>query len=135
MDTKQHKILVVEDDVPMREALVGRFKKEGFAVVAAGDGAAGQTVALSEKPDLIVLDILMPHIDGIAMLKKLREDTWGKAVPVVLLTNLQPDSEELNEAITTTDPAFFLIKSALTPGDIVQKVRERLAQDDLTAAT
>ena len=128
MDAPQHKILVVEDDAPMRETLVEKFKEENFTVVSAGDGDSGYTIALSEKPDLIVLDILMPHIDGIAMLKKLRVDAWGKGVPVVLLTNLQPNSEELNEAITTTDPAFFLLKSALTPGDIVQKVRERLEQ-------
>ena len=62
------------------------------------------------------------------MLKKLREDAWGKQVPVVLLTNLKPDSEQLNEAITTTDPAFFLLKSELMPGDIVEKVRQRLSE-------
>ena len=127
-EAQQKKVLVVEDDKPMRETLVEKFKAEGYMVVSAEDGAAGYTVATAEKPDIIVLDILMPHIDGIAMLKKLRQDPWGKDVPVVLLTNLAPSTEEMNEAIATTDPAFFLIKSQLSPGDIVGKVRERLTQ-------
>ncbi len=126
-------MLVVEDEAQLRKRLVDKFVAEEFQTIEAADGGVGLTLALSERPDIIVLDILMPRIDGIAMLKKLREDEWGKSVPVVLLTNLTPDSEQLNEAISTTDPAFFLIKSELLPGDIVEKVRQRLLEDEPTA--
>ena len=72
------KILIVEDEEIMLKALVEKFSSEGFEVVQAIDGEEGLKKALCEKPDIILLDILLPKMDGMAVLKKLREDTWGK---------------------------------------------------------
>jgi DNA-binding response OmpR family regulator len=129
-DIKNKKILlieIVEDEVSQRKALVDKFNREGFRVLQARDGEEGLRIALTEKPDIILLDILMPEIDGMTMLKKLRhENTWGKNVPVILLTNISPDSEKINKGITEDEPAYYLMKANCTIDDVVDKVKERL---------
>ena len=121
------KILIVEDDGPMRQTLGERFKHEGFNVITAVDGDSGIAMSREHHPDLLIVDILLPHTDGISMLKQIRvEGEWGKSVPVIILTNLPPHSEEMNEAIASTEPAYFLTKSSITPKEIVERVRERL---------
>jgi DNA-binding response OmpR family regulator len=126
------KILVieaVEDDLSLRSVLRTKFTNEGFRVLEAGDGEEGLIVALRERPDLIVLDILMPRMDGIAMMQKLRKtNEWGKAVPIVLLTNLSADDERINKAITENEPAYYLVKSNYTISDLVEKIKERLSR-------
>lgn len=123
------KILIVEDDSQMRIMLADTFKHEGFVVSTASDGAQGLSVALQEHPDLIILDLLLPHVDGMSMLKKLRaEGTWGAELPVIILTNMLPHSEDINEAIASTNPAYFLTKTNFKPGEIVERVRERLGR-------
>ncbi len=77
MDTQTKKILVVEDDVPELNALRDKFTREGFSILTAKNGEEGLAIALREHPDLILLDIIMPVMDGITMLVKLREDSWG----------------------------------------------------------
>lgn len=126
------KILVietVEDDTVLLEALHDRFTHEGFKVLAAKNGEEGLAVALAELPDLIVLDILMPKMDGLEMMQKLRQtNEWGKKVPIILLTNLSPDDEKINKAITENEPAYFIVKSNLKIADLVEKVKERISR-------
>jgi len=120
-------IEIVEDEVSLREALVYKFTKEGFRVFQAGDGEEGLALALKEKPDIILLDILMPKMNGMMVLNKLRsENVWGKNVPVILLTNSSPDEENISEGITKDEPAYYLIKSDSSIDDVVDKVNERL---------
>ena len=124
---KNKKILVVEDDAPMLRALVDKLRLEGFTALEAREGRAGLNIALEEKPDLILLDILMPIMDGLAMLKELRNaSTYGKTVPVILLTNLSADKEEIMRTVAETEPSYYLVKPNFTLSQIVAKVREQL---------
>ena len=128
--TSNKKILVieeVEDDASLRQVLHDKLSLEGFKVLEAKDGEEGLTIALREQPDLILLDILMPKMDGITMMKKLRSaNEWGKKVPIILLTNLDGHDEKINQAIAEDEPAYFVVKSNLSISDLVEKVRERL---------
>ena len=81
------KILIIEDDSSLRNVLQDKIKHEGFSVFTANDGQEGLETAIKEKPDCILLDVIMPKMSGIQMLKKLREHAWGKTVPVLLLSN------------------------------------------------
>ena len=120
-------ILIVEDDSSLRNVLHDKFILEGFDVLDAKDGEEGLALALSLHPDLILLDIVMPKMDGMTMMKKLREtDEWGKNVPVILLTNLSADDEKINQAIAVNEPAYYLVKSDYTISYLVEKIKERL---------
>jgi CheY-like chemotaxis protein len=90
------KILIVEDEEPMRRVLKDTLEQEGFIVFESSDGKAGLEEAFVKRPDLILLDILMPKMDGMTVLKQLREEEWGKGVPVVILTNLNDASTVIN---------------------------------------
>lgn len=128
-DSKDNKrILVIEDDTPLRKVLHDKFILEGFHVLEAKDGEEGLATALSERPDLILLDIVMPQMDGITMMKELRQkNEWGKNVPIILLTNLSADDEKINRAIADNAPAYYLVKSSYTINDLVEKIKERLS--------
>lgn len=127
MSYKNKKILIVEDDVALLNVLAEKFEREEMAVLKAEDGEEGLATALKERPDLILLDILMPKINGLEMLKNLRRDQWGASVPVLILTNLT-DAEKIGEAIKR-GAYEFLIKSDWSLGDIVNKVKDRLSAD------
>ena len=120
------KILVIEDERPLQDAMVDTLKQHRFAVVKADDGKDGLDVALKEHPDLILLDILMPKMDGLSLLEKLRSVTWGHDVPVIILTNLNPDADQTIRTILDHKPAFYLIKSNVTLEAIVTKIQEVL---------
>lgn len=122
------RILIIEDDVSLRSALNDKLTLEGFSPVEARNGREGVQFALRDRPDLILLDILMPEMDGLATMKQIREvDAWGKQVPIILLTNLNSDSEEIKQAIIAGEPALFLIKSDWAIDDIVEKISEQLS--------
>ena len=123
------KILIVEDETSKRKALVDKFTREGFRVFKAKDGAEGLEVAFKERPHLILLDLVMPKMDGMTMFKKLRqENAWGKSAPVIILTHLSADDEKMNKEITENEPSYYLVKSDWTINDVVEKVRERLSR-------
>ena len=125
--TKKYTILIVEDDLPALSALVEKFSHEGFSVLEAKNGEEGLESALKNHPDMILLDIVMPRMDGMTMLKKLREDgEWSKHVPVIILTNLTSADEGRTRDITELEPAYYLVKSDWKIEDVVAKVRERL---------
>jgi DNA-binding response OmpR family regulator len=87
------KILVV-DDADLRTILQTRLSKEGYTVTVAKDGKEGLAAALSQHPDLILLDVMMPEVTGLQMLKQLRADEWGKQVHVFMLTMLTGSEEK-----------------------------------------
>lgn len=118
------KILVVEDELSLLQALELKLTKEGFHVVSAHNGQEGLAVAIQEHPDLILLDIIMPIMDGLTMLKKLREYPPAKDTPVIILTNLT-GSEKVAEALEN-ESFDFLVKSDWRLEDVVKKVREKL---------
>ena len=118
------KILVVEDEQSLLSALVAKFSKENFKVIEARDGEQGLERALAEHPDLILLDIVMPKMDGVTMLKRLRRNEWGKKVPVIMLTNLS-DDKKVEEAVKFGSHDY-LVKSDWSINDVVKKVRSKL---------
>lgn len=130
-NSKNKKLLVieaVEDDISLRKILHDKFTLEGFNVIEAADGEQGLAMALSEHPDLIVLDILMPKMDGITMMKNLRKaNEWGKKVPIILLTNLTADDEKINQAIVENEPAYFIVKSNWKIEELVEKIKGLIA--------
>lgn len=118
------KILIVEDDLPLARVMKEKLTKENFIVMTAKNGQEGLELALAKQPDLILLDIVMPKMDGLSMLKKLREDKWGKEVPVVVLTNLG-DADNIAKA-TERGAYDYLVKVHWKLGDVISKVKERL---------
>jgi two-component system OmpR family response regulator len=122
-------ILIVEDDTELREALTTALTYEKFSVLAADNGATGLGIALEKHPDLILLDVIMPHMDGLTVLQKLREDAWGKEVPVIVMTVL--DDLEKIAAVVTAGGDEYVIKSDVTLGTLVGKVKERLARANI----
>lgn len=120
-------ILVVEDEAPMLSVLIDALQNSGFATLKAKDGEEGLELSQYQHPDLILLDVLMPKMDGITMLKKLRETQWGKKIPVIILTNVSADTDATIQAIVDFQPAYYLIKSDVKLEDIVKKIQEVLS--------
>src|SRR5258708_6807474 len=92
-------VLIVEDEVPMLQVLKEKLQGSGYTTFQAKDGQEGLELSLTHHPDIILLDILMPKMDGMTMLTKLREDSWGKTVPVIILTNVSADTDTTIKAI------------------------------------
>jgi DNA-binding response OmpR family regulator len=124
---KQYTILIVEDEVSLRNALRDKFIRKGFCILEAKDGKEGLAIALKKKPDMILLDIIMPKMDGMMMLKKLRQkNKWAKNVPVMLLSNLGGDDEKMMAEIEKDRWVNYLVKSNWSLDDVIKKVKEKL---------
>lgn len=117
-------ILIVEDERPLLKALTVKLLREGFKILQATDGEMGLSEALGKHPNLILLDIIMPKMDGLTMLNKLREDNWGKTVPIIVLTNLIDDAK-ISQSIRNND-FDYLVKTDWKLEDVVRKVKEKL---------
>ena len=124
MTEKQHNILLIEDEEMLANMYETKFKNEGYNIRKALDGETGLKMAREEKPDLILLDIIMPKLDGFSVLKKLKEDPKTKSVPIVLLTNLGQDEDvKKGQALGAEG---YLVKANLTPAQVVDKVKQYL---------
>ncbi len=120
------KILVVDDDEAVRGSMSEALKAGGFEVITAKDGKEGFAMAINSLPALIVVDVEMPEMNGMEMLKELRKSgDWGKQVPVIILTNFDT-SEDTLQGIVEDEPAYYLIKSKTNPGMIIEKIKEKL---------
>ncbi|MBI2099267.1 response regulator [Candidatus Uhrbacteria bacterium] len=121
---QKKKILIIEDEPAVYKALSDRLIKEGYETVIATDGAEGLQKAIKCKPDLILLDIILPVMDGMTMLKLLREQSFGKKIPVIILTNL---SNGGMTAEALEQGAFhYLVKTDWKLGDVIKKVNDEL---------
>ena len=118
------KILIIEDEFLQLELLRSKIVKEGFEVIQATNGEDGLATALQEHPDLILLDVILPRMDGVTLLGKLRENEWGKTAKVIILTNLC--SAEAVEKSDSQGVHDYLVKADYTLEDLVKIVRERL---------
>ena len=115
------KILVVEDDTFLRELIVRKLGREGYEVSEAVDGEEGVKQATAQKPDIILLDLILPGIDGFEVLRKLKEDDALSSIPVLILSNLgQKEDIEKGMKLGAKD---FLIKAHFTPGEIIEKIK------------
>ena len=126
MDTENKKtVLIVEDDLALRKVMIDKLRDEKFAILEAADGVQGLELALRDHPSIILLDIFMPHMDGITMLSKLRSaDSWGKHVSVIVLTN-STDAQTI-ATVSGFGATDFLIKSEWSLEALVARIRERL---------
>lgn len=123
-------LLVVDDDPNTRDIYSIELQAGGFEVLTASNGEEGLKTALAENPDLILLDIQMPVMDGLTMLGKLREESdYGKKVPVILLTNLSASNEDIIKKLAETGPSYYIVKVNATPRQVLEKVKEKLASD------
>jgi DNA-binding response OmpR family regulator len=120
------KVLVVDDDENLRLALADKLAIEGFEAIEAKDGKEGLDKALETHPDLVLLDVMMPVMNGLDMLKALRMDEWGKKVKVIMLTVLE-NAESVAEAMSGGS-FTYLIKTSLNTEGIVTKVKEALKE-------
>jgi len=119
------KILIVEDEEAQRKPLRDKFAQKGYFTLEARDGVEGLEAALREHPDIILLDVRMPKMDGMTMLHKLREDAWGKKASVIILTNYDTSDTQLLQ-ITTDLPSYYLIKANSSLEEILEKIEEEL---------
>lgn len=119
------KVLVVEDDTFLRELIVQKLDRSGYDIAEAIDGEEGVKQAKAEKPDIILLDLILPGIDGFEVLRQLKEDETLASIPVLILSNLgQKEDVEKGMKLGAKD---FLIKAHFTPGEIVEKIKSILA--------
>ena len=121
------KVLIVEDDTMISGMYKTRLEQEGYLVVTAENGSDGLVVAIREKPDLILLDVMMPQIDGFALLQELRLKETFKKTPIILLTNLgTTEDREKGEKFGATD---YLVKANLTPTEVSEAVTKYLKKN------
>ncbi|MGB2762327.1 MAG: response regulator [Minisyncoccales bacterium] len=118
------KILIIEGKLSTLMSLVNKFSREGFYVIKAENGKEGLKLALKEHPDLVLLDIVLPKMDGIAILKKLRIDDWGEGVPVIIWTDL--NDIEITAVALENKVYDFLLKTDWKIEDVVKKVKQKL---------
>lgn len=115
-------LLIIEDDEPLRRALKDRFQQEGYDVRTAIDGQEGLSSAITNHPDVIILDLFIPKIPGENVIRDLRIDPWGKTAVVFILSNLH--SQELEEEMRKYNCAAYMVKAAWKLEDIVRKIKE-----------
>ena len=119
------KILIVEDDEFLANIYQTKFEIEGFKVFVAGDGEQGLKMAGTKAPEIILLDVLWPKLDGFAVLEQLKKDSATKDIPVILLTNLgQKEDVQKGLSMGAVD---YLIKAHFKPSETVDKVKKVLS--------
>ncbi len=121
-NSKKTKILVIEDDTFLSEMYVTKFNQEGFEVLTAVDGESGLKVAQEELPNVILLDVLLPKINGLELLDILKKNPKAKEIPVVILTNLGK-KEDVENGLKR-GAASYLIKGHFSPLEVLAKVKE-----------
>ncbi len=117
----QANILVVEDDKFLRDLIVQKLKREGFNTIEAIDGEEGLKTVKEKRPDLILLDLILPGIDGFEILSRLKADKASAAIPVIVLSNLG-QKEDMDRAMSN-GAEDFMVKAHFTPGEIVAKIK------------
>jgi len=118
------KILIVEDEELLVKALKKKLEKEAFEIFVARDGIEGLDAAKAHAPDLILLDIVMPRMDGITMLAKMRKEDWGKDIPVIILTNLSSDEKMAESEAQGVNQ--YLVKTNWGIDEIIEKIKDKL---------
>jgi DNA-binding response OmpR family regulator len=119
-----HNILIVEDDKFLRELISQKLVKEGYNISQAIDGEEGLKKIKEEKPDLVLLDLILPGIDGFEVLARIKEEQEVVKIPVIVLSNLgQKEDVEKGLQLGAVD---YLVKAHFTPGEIIEKIKRIL---------
>ena len=122
MEITDKKILIIDDDEDFLSILDMKFKKEGFSTVIAKDGEEGISMAKSEKPDVILLDMALPKKSGLEVLEELKSDEISKNIPVIILSNFSED-ENIQKA-TSLGATDYFIKADNSISEISEKVKK-----------
>ncbi len=117
-------LLMVEDDKFLRDLIVQKLTREGFKMRGAVDGEEGLKMVREERPDLILLDLILPGLDGFEVLKRLKADAGTKDIPVIVLSNLG-QKEDMDRAMAA-GAEDFMVKAHFTPAEIVAKIKATL---------
>lgn len=117
-------ILIIEDDKFLRDLITQKLQREGFATADAVDGEEGLKMARENKPDLILLDLILPGIDGFEILKRVKNDRTTAQIPVIVLSNLG-QKEDMDRAVSL-GAEDFMVKAHFTPGEIITKIKSIL---------
>ena len=117
-------ILIIEDDKFLRELNVQKLDKEGYETIEAVDGQEGVKKTKELKPDLVLLDLILPGIDGFEVLSRIKSDQASASIPVIIISNLgQKDDVDKGLKLGAVD---YLVKAHFTPGEIIEKVKKEL---------
>ena len=123
------KVLIIEDEKMLSRMYKDKFEFENFEVLTASDGEEGVNKALGEKPDILIVDILLPKKEGVEVLKEVRESgDWGEKVPIILLTNLD-SSNYILDAIGKYSPSYYFVKANIELSEVVEKMKELVADN------
>lgn len=120
------KILFIEDESALQKTFGEILTQEGYEMISALDGEVGLRIAKDKKPDLILLDIILPKIHGFEVLKKLKEDKETNGIPIIVLTNLEriSDIDKAIELGATT----YLVKAQYSLEEVVQKIKQAFGE-------
>ncbi len=122
-------ILIIEDSSLLRAVARGAMEDAGFSVIEAENGKIGLDLALKEHPDLIMLDLMMPVMDGVTMYTLLRKDLWGKGASIVVLTGIKDD--QISDVMKTDPNLSYLSKEHWMMDDVVAKITSELGVKDV----
>jgi len=127
MENNKIKVLLVEDDNSLLDMYRLKFQEDGFEIISAQDGLAALEVVSKELPAMILLDIMMPKMDGFAVLTELKKSEKTKSIPVLMLSNLGQKADiEKGQALGATD---YIVKASMTPSQIVEKIKSFLPKN------
>jgi DNA-binding response OmpR family regulator len=124
-DGGMSKVAIIEDDQAISQMYYIKFEAEGFEVETAENGRLGLELAEKMRPDIILLDLMMPEMSGTEMLQKLRATKWGKNIKVIILTNV--GEQEAPEELRKLGVRRFIVKAELTPRQVAEMVKQELA--------
>jgi two-component system sensor histidine kinase/response regulator len=119
------RIAIIEDDQSISQMYRFKFESEGYEVETAENGKLGLELAEKMQPDIILLDLMMPEMNGDEMLAKLRATTWGKDIQVIVLTNT--GEQEIPEAVKQLGVSRVILKASMTPRQVAEIVKEQLS--------
>ena len=119
------KIAIIEDDQAISQMYRFKFEGEGYTVETADNGKIGLELAEHMKPDIILLDIMMPEMTGDVMLEKLRATAWGKDIKVIILTNM--GEQEIPPKVKELGVSGVILKADMTPKQVAEIVKKQLA--------
>lgn len=118
------KIAIIEDDPVINQMYRMKFEADGFTVEVANDGQLGVELVRDFQPDIVLLDLQMPRMNGDEALAEIRSQPWGKSIPVLILTNL--GAEEAPDTLKKLEVTSYIVKADLTPKQVVERVKQAL---------
>jgi DNA-binding response OmpR family regulator len=124
IEKMQKKLLVVEDDVHVMKVLMTRLSDEGFTVLGATTGEEGLQMALSEHPSLILMDIILPKMNGVEVVERLRKDDWGRTARVMVVSNLTDEASM--QKMQDLNVIGYVVKTDLSIEKLIEKVKQEV---------